>query len=43
MGSLATVHKEILIAPERANASFEKGDLRVEIIDERAAGVFPIP
>jgi hypothetical protein len=39
LGSLAAVHKEILIALERANASFEKGNLRVETVDEGAAGV----
>ena len=31
MGNLTAIHEDILIAHERANASFEKGNLLVEI------------
>ena len=41
LDSLATVHKEVLIALEGANTSFEKGNLRVETVDEGADGVLP--
>lgn len=43
LGSLATVHKKVLITLERANTSFEKGDLRVKSVDDYAAGVLPFP
>ena len=41
LGSLAAVHKEVLIALEGANMIFEKGNLRVETVDEGATGVLP--
>ena len=40
LGSLAAVHKEVLIALEHANTNFEKGNLRVKTFDG-AAGVLP--